>query len=45
VQEKRRLKNKEIKLKKDVNMAKTFKSDLGDDFLSDFSLEMDYLAN
>ena len=42
--EKRRLKNKQIKLQKELNLLDEFRSDFSD-FIKDFDLEMDYLAN
>lgn len=43
--QKRRLKNKETKLKKNLLDLETFLKELKEDFFSDFDLEMDFLAN
>ncbi len=42
--EKRRLKNKQIKLQKELDLLDEFKEDF-DKFIDDFDLEMDYQAN
>lgn len=42
--EKRRLKNKQIKLQKEIDLVEEFKNDFND-FIQDFDLEMDFLAN
>ena len=42
--EKRRLKNKQIKLQKELDLLDQFKEDF-DKFIDDFDLEMDYQAN
>jgi len=42
--EKRRLKNKQIKLQKEISLIEEFQTDF-DDFIADFDHEMDYLAN
>ena len=42
--EKRRLKNKQIKLQKEISTVEEFKQDFHD-FIKDFDLEMDFLAN
>lgn len=42
--EKRRLKNKQIKLQKELTLIDEFKTDF-QDFIEDFDLEMDHLAN
>ena len=42
--EKRRLKNKQLKLQKEINLLDEFKTEFSD-FINDFDLEMDFLAN
>ena len=42
--EKRRLKNKQMKLQKEIGLLNEFSSDFTD-FMQDFDLEMDCLAN
>ena len=42
--EKRRLKNKQIKLQKEIALVEEFQTDFSD-FINDYDFEMDYLAN
>lgn len=42
--EKRRLKNKQIKLQKELDLLGEYKEDFND-FIIDFDMEMDFLAN
>ena len=42
--EKRRLKNKQIKLQKEIDELKEFKLDF-DEFITEFDIEMDFMAN
>jgi hypothetical protein len=38
------MKNKQLKLQKEINMLEEFKTDFND-FIQDFDIEMDFLAN
>lgn len=42
--EKRRLKNKQLKLQKEIALVEEFQTDFSD-FINDYDFEMDYLAN